>query len=493
MEPLEKELSFTDNKSKFQKNLSSQVKLRTNEERFLHLIEMLPGIVFESDAKGNITFINQKAVEMLGYATGELKEKSIWELLTMPGKKGSRKELKKFLLEKKETPSELDCYLIRKDNSLLPVEVYISYIKDNQNKHIGFQGLVLDITYRKEYENRIKYLSFHDKLTGLYNRAYFEEELKRLNHSRNLPISIIIGDVNNLKVINDTFGHQHGDQLLFRIAAIMGTCFRKSDIISRWGGDEFSIILPHTSKAEGLDIINRIKEVCKQQSTLTLPLSIALGIATKENANENIYAILRESEGDMYRQKIIEKEIIEGAIIASLEKALQQKKYETADYRSDFVNCAVKFGKFLKLEKKEADKLKLLSTICDIGKIAVSEEIILKKGWLNREEWEEIKKHPEIGYRIARATPELVQVADDILFHHEFWDGNGYPKGIKENKIPLLSRIVHIVKAYQAMTHDRPYRSALSKEEAIQELKKGQGRQFDPALIDRFISMIATG
>jgi len=473
-------------KRKVQKEGTEEI--RTDEERFRDLTEMLPGMVFETDLNGNITFVNKKGAEMLGYTVEEIKGKTFWQIINSPEIKNIKTDVKNFLLRGKIYPQEF--YLIRKNQTLMPVEIYGSSIKDNKGELIGFRGIILDITFRKEYENKIRYLSFHDKLTGLYNRAYFEEELQRLNHSRNLPISIIIGDVNNLKMINDTFGHQHGDQLLCSIANVLKSCFRKSDIISRWGGDEFSIILPHTSKEKGIEIIDRINKECQRKSTLTLPLSISMGIATKVSASENINSIVREAEGKMYRYKILDKQAADSVLINSLEKALQEKKYETKEYCQDFIDCVLHFGESLGLEKNQLNELKLLAAICDIGKIAVSGEIILKKGWLSEEEWEEIKRHPEIGYRIARSSPELFNIADAILYHHEFWNGNGYPHRIKGEDIPLLARIIHIVNAYQAMTHERPYRRAMTEEDAIQELRKGQGSQFDPELTEKFITMI---
>lgn len=229
-----------------------------------------------------------------------------------------------------------------------------------------------------------------------------------------------------------------------------------------------------------------------RKSTLTLPLNISLGIATKEHDFENINAIVSEAESKMYRYKLLDKQASDSALIVSMEKALQQKKYETKKYRLNFIDCAIKFGKALQLEKRELEKLKLLSAICDIGKIAVSEEIILKKGWLSEEEWEEIKKHPEIGFRIAKSSSELSNIADAILYHHEFWNGCGYPHRIKGEDIPLLARIIHIIDAYQAMTHDRPYRQAMSQEKALAELRKGRETQFDPILTDKFIAMITS-
>lgn len=381
--------------------------------------------------------------------------------------------------------------LIKKDQSLMPVEILGTTLKNETGETVGFRGIILDTTLRKEYEDKIRYLSFHDKLTDLYNRAYFEEELKRLDDERNIPISIIMGDVNNLKTINDTFGHQQGDKLLQKIASILKSSFRKSDVVSRWGGDEFGIILPLTSKEKGLSAIERIIKKCQKSSTLTLPLSISMGIAVKENSSENIYSTIREAESKMYRYKLIDKKIADVNIIQSLEKALQKKRYETKEYRKNFIKCALSFGIKLKLEKQQIQDLKLLATLCDMGKVAISEEIILKKGWLTESEWEEIKRHPEVGFRIAKSSPEIAHIADAILYHHEYWNGKGYPKGKKEKEIPLLARIIHIVNAYQAMIHNRPYRSAMKKKEAIGELKKGQGVQFDPELTEAFIAMIS--
>lgn len=469
--------------------IEKKQEIKRSEQKFRDLTEMLPEMVFEADIHGNITFINQRSVQILGYSQEELiNKKTIWQLIAYQGNKKLKSNVEIFFQKEKAYPREF--YLVGKNQAKIPVEIHGSPIENNKGELLGFRGIVLEITERKEYEDKIKYLSFHDKLTGLYNRAYFEEELKRLNHKRNLPISIIIGDVNSLKIINDTFGHQHGDKLLRKIAMVLKSCFRKSDVISRWGGDEFSIILPHTPREKGIAIINRINWECQKKSTLILPLSISMGIATKSSMSENINAVVREAESKMYRYKLIDKKSIDSSVIYSLEKALQQRKFETKQYRKDFADCALQFGRILGLAKEQLNDLKLLAMICDIGKIAVSEEIIFKKGWLSESEWEEIRRHPEIGFRIARSSPELSGIAEAILYHHEFWNGNGYPQKIEGENIPLLSRIIHIVNAYQAMTHERPYRPAMKKEEAIKEIKKGQGSQFDPELTEKFISMI---
>lgn len=183
------------------------------------------------------------------------------------------------------------------------IELSESTIKKEKEK-IGRLIILKDITERKMYEEKIKYMSFHDYLTGLYNRAFFDEELARLNVGRNLPLSIVLGDINGLKIINDAYGHDRGDELLIRIADILRECFRKSDIISRWGGDEFIILLPKTDYHTSEEIIERIEEACASSAIEDMPLSIALGIATKTDDDEDINDILNTAEERMYLKKM---------------------------------------------------------------------------------------------------------------------------------------------------------------------------------------------
>ncbi|MFA7575494.1 MAG: diguanylate cyclase [Arcobacteraceae bacterium] len=174
---------------------------------------------------------------------------------------------------------------------------------DKEGNIVGTFGISRDITDRKKSEEKIHYLYYHDRLTGLYNRAFFDESLNRLDTDRQLPLTIVMGDIDKLKLINDTFGHLEGDILLKTIADIFKKCFRKEDIVSRWGGDEFIAILPNTGKEEALSIIKRIKSACKKKSINGVPISISLGISTKESTSENILDVLKEAEDKMYKKK----------------------------------------------------------------------------------------------------------------------------------------------------------------------------------------------
>lgn len=348
-----------------------------------------------------------------------------------------------------------------------------------------------DVTDKKIAEEKIKYLSFHDKLTNLYNRAYFEEELTRLNTPRQLPLSIIMGDLNGLKLINDTFGYSRGDRLLVDISKVLKDVCRADDILARWGGDEFVILLPKTTQSDAEEITARIKGTCKKTSTKKIPLSISLGISTKKNPSQDIFSILKEAEDRMQNVKLLESRSIVRSIIYSIENLLAEKSDETKLHTERIRDMSERLGRVTGLSASQMDKLSLLATLHDIGKIAVPQDILKKRGALTEKEWDTLKRHPETGYRIASATPELAHIADDILSCHERFNGTGYPHSLKGEDIPILSRIILIVDAYDVMTHDREYKKAMTKDGAIEELKRCSGTQFDTKLVEKFIEIIS--
>ncbi len=341
--------------------------------------------------------------------------------------------------------------------------------------------------------NEIKYMSFHDYLTGLYNRAFFEEELRRLDVERNLPLSVIHGDVNGLKITNDSYGHEKGDELLVKIADILRESFRKSDIISRWGGDEFIILLPKTKYGRAEEIVRTIEENCIKYGTEDMPVSISLGISTKESENESIEKIIKAAEDSMYRNKTNDEKKVHRSMISSLEKTLEKKDYETEKHIKRMEEMALLIGKNMELSKIELNELTMLSALHDIGKISIADNVILKPGKLTPGEWELVKKHPEVGYRIAKSSVDLAVIAESILSHHENWDGSGYPESIKGTKIPLLARIISIVDSYDAMTNDLPYKKAMDRKDAIDDIKRYSGIKYDPELVKVFLGIIERG
>ncbi len=347
-----------------------------------------------------------------------------------------------------------------------------------------------NVLARQKTETKIRYMSFHDQLTGLYNRYFLEVEMNRLDTARQLPLAVIMADLNGLKLVNDTYGHEPGDQLLKTAADIIKNSCREEDIIARWGGDEFVILLPQTAAEEARLICKRIKEGCRGAFVEDMPVSIALGIATKTSETTSPIETLQEAENEMYRQKLTESRSTKSVVVTSLLNTLAEKSFETEKHTRGMQTIAQKIGAKLNLPDSELQRLELLITLHDIGKINISEAILTKKSSLTAVEWEVIKKHPEIGYRIAMATEEFAHAAEDILAHHERWDGTGYPQGLKGNEITLLARIVAIADAYEVMSHGRPYKKPMSKNVIIAEFKKCSGAQFDPELVEIFLSVM---
>jgi len=354
----------------------------------------------------------------------------------------------------------------------------------------GMICVVRDITERKNREDEILYLSYHDKLTGLFNRRFVEEEIIRLNTKRQLPLSIVMGDLNGLKIINDTFGHSEGDKILKESASLLKKICRSEDILARWGGDEFVILLPKTTMADAEEIVARIKKECSSLIIQKIPLGLSIGIASKITEEQDIDKIIIGAEGNMYKNKLAQKESSASSIISALEQTLYEKSSETMEHAFRIKDNAIKLGKLIKLHPHQLDELSLLATLHDIGKVAIPETILLKEGKPTQEEWAVIKRHPEIGFNIAQSSPQINHIARFILSCHENWDGSGYPKGLKEESIPILSRIIFIADAYDVMTSNRIYRKAMAKNEAIKELKKCAGTQFDPGLVKKFIEII---
>ncbi|MFP4015410.1 MAG: HD domain-containing phosphohydrolase [Halanaerobiales bacterium] len=358
---------------------------------------------------------------------------------------------------------------------------------ENQDKIKEFIVAVRDLTEEKEYQNQINYLTYHDGLTGLYNRNYLNTKLTKIDVKENLPLSVIVGDLNGLKLTNDAFGHNKGDKILIRSAEIIKEVCRETDIPVRWGGDEFLIYLPNTTYHEARKIVRTISYKFEHVKIGPIQPTIALGFETKNEPEENIEIIFRQAEEHMYTNKLQESKNAHSAIISSLRKTLSETTNETSIHCKRVKNLVIKLGKSIGLSDHQLIEVGLLAELHDLGKVAVSEQILTKDDTLNDDEWDQIKKHCEIGYKVASSSPELSKIAEGILSHHEWWNGEGYPHGLKGEEIPLSSRIVAIVDAFDVMTNGRHYKQARLLEEAVDELIRGKGKQFDPELVDIFV------
>lgn len=464
----------------------TQLELETARSYYYDLYDLAPVGYCTLSQMSLILKANLAAAELLGKTRNELLNQPISRFI-LPEDQDIYYFFRKQLF-KTEQPQETELRMIGPNKQIFWVWLYASIVQDKDNNNIC-HIMLININERKQIEKDLIYHTFHDQLTGLFNRAYFEEESKRLNVERQLPISIIIADVNGLKLINDTFGHEMGDQLLKKVSGIFQKIFREEDIIIRWGGDEFLILLPQTEENQARKMCDRIREKCFKTDEFGIPISIALGYSEKENIEEELYQCINKADEIMYKNKLVESRSVKSNVLKALLNTLKAKCYETEEHAWRLQKMSRKIGEEIGLSDSELNKLFLLVTMHDIGKTSISKEILRKKGELDEEELKIMKKHPEWGYRIASATVEFSHVAIDILHHHEHWDGSGYPDGLKEKEIPLLSRIAAIVDAYDAMTNNRHYNNPKSHQEAIAELKQCAGSQFDPELVKVFLKL----
>ncbi|WP_425059516.1 hypothetical protein SCACP_01080 [Sporomusa carbonis] len=358
-----------------------------------------------------------------------------------------------------------------------------------------YTALQQELTDRRQMEKKLINLSFNDALTGLYNRTFFKQEMSRLEVSGQTPVGIILCDVDGLKLINDTLGHEQGDLLLNTAAKIIKGSVRAGDIVARIGGDEFAVLLPQTGVTLVESVCGHIRTAVDAYNAahLELPLSMSIGFAVGAAGTAetmNMIEIFRQADDNMYRVKLHRSRSTRSAMVKALVKALEVRDFITEGHGDRMQELATNLALALNLSERRVSDIRLLAQFHDIGKVGIPDRILFKQGQLTPEEHVAMQRHADIGYRIAQSVSDLIPIADFILKHHEWWNGNGYPLGLKGEEIPLECRILAIVDAYDALTSNRPYRTAMSPELAVAELRKQAGSQFDPELVDIFCKII---
>ncbi|MFZ5975680.1 MAG: HD domain-containing phosphohydrolase [Bacillota bacterium] len=467
--------------------------LKEERERLrITLLSVGDGVI-STDKNGNVEIINEVAQKLTGWDEKDAIGRPFEEVFNI---------INEYTRETCESPVRkvLECgeiielrnhtLLVSRDGTERPIADSAAPIVDDSGMIQGVVMVFRDFTEEKQKKDEIEYLSYHDQLTGLYNRRFYEEELRRLDNRRNLPLSVVMGDVNGLKLTNDAFGHAVGDRLLQKAAEIMKATCRQDDIIARYGGDEFIIVLPKTSVEEAEEIVNRIRAAISNVEIDSVMLSISFGWDVKVNEHEDISDILKKAEDYMYTCKLFESPSMRGQTVYTIINTLHEKNMREKQHSERVSKLCEMIGYAMALSEKGINEIRTAGLLHDIGKIAISEQVLNKSGKLTDDEWDEIKRHPEIGYRILSAVNDMTELAEHILSHHEHWDGTGYPKGLSGEKIPLHSRIIAVADAYDAMTSERPYREALTEEEAVREIIENAGTQFDPKIARLFVEKV---
>ncbi|HAD83045.1 TPA: hypothetical protein DCG35_11405 [Candidatus Edwardsbacteria bacterium] len=456
--------------------------LSTSEKHFRSLIENSLDLIAIVNREGRLTYVNPMVKIMLGYDGKDVLGAEVYDYI-FPD---DAVEVKKVFGELLSRVGEVRCmdFKIRhKDGSYRTIEALSRNMLDLPAVN-GIMATIKDVTEKRKAQQQIEYLSFYDRLTGLHNRAFFEEEILRIDTNRHLPITMFVADVNGLKLVNDAFGHVEGDELLNRMAQILKLCCRREDIIARWGGDEFALLLLNTPGYKADELCQRINQLCREKVKGPVALSLAMGHATKKKMEQNIKDILKEAEENMYRSKMMTSKKVRTDIMSHLLGLYYQKGQRTKEQLGVLQGLAREMASARGLTPPETLKLQQVLEYCDLGNIAIEQKLFNKKDRLTAEEWKMMHRHPEIGYHIVQNTPETADLAEPILAHHEWWDGSGYPRNLKGEDIPLYARMVSILNAYDALTQKRPYRRAVGPEQAIKEIKRCAGTQFDPFLAE---------
>jgi len=436
----------------------------------------------------NFIEANASACKRLGYTREELLQLSIPDITIQESPKDIAERVRSL---NDSTHAIFETIYLTKDGRQFPVEVSSHLFDFNGEQTILSIGR--DISKRIQLESKIRFLSEHDELTGLYNRGFFENMLTDYKSQRTLPKGIIICDLDKLKMVNDTLGHQAGDRLIIAAADIVKQAISDNGICCRIGGDEIAVILYGASTVTAQDIHCKIAIAIDEYNALhvTQPLGISVGFSCPANISCSIDELIRQADDNMYKEKLIHHQNKSNHASRMFKQTFEAKDYMADGHLDRLQQMITAFAKNLCLGESKITDLRMFAKFHDIGKATVPEEIIFKKSKLTADEWNQIRRHPEAGFRICKTLPDLVPFPDWILKHHEWWNGKGYPLGLEGEEIPLECRMLAIIDAYDAMTSVRPYRAAMSHEAAISELRRNAGKQFDPVLVDKFISLLS--
>lgn len=362
-----------------------------------------------------------------------------------------------------------------------------------------------------------KQLATTDYLTGVWNRRYLDEYFQaELTRSQrfNRKAAVLVIDIDNFKSFNDTYGHSSGDEIIRIVArAILSSC-REIDIVGRYGGDEFAVILIEADIPDAVNVSGRIlaaleKSHYSSQNGTRLPVTVSIGISSYPADGKNTEELFSLADAAMYkakhsggnqyslpsasREEVIKENNAAFDAIMGLLMAVDSRDQYTLKHSQEVTIRACALARELKLSKKEVDSLEIAGRLHDVGKIGVPASIIKKPEPFTPEEWKIVQEHPHLGFIILQQLKQAEPVFKTILHHHERYDGKGYPSGLKGEKIPLLSRILALADAFSAMITDRPHRRALTAEEALEEIRCNTGKQFDPELAPVFVKLIEKG
>lgn len=476
------------------KTKKAEAALKASEEQFKAIFEEAPlGIGIFSNQTGKPIRLNPKFAEIHKREMEELLSLD-WATYSHPDDIFENQQRLREMMAGENNGFSMDKRIIRGDGATIWVNMVITpyHVDTGESCHLC---MMEDITFSKIKEQEIEYLSYHDPLTGLYNRRLFEEEMRRISISRKLPVSIIMGDVNGLKLINDSFGHKAGDRLLQEAALLLRENCREGDFVARIGGDEFIIILEGADQQLTEQICSRIQKSFRtyssRQDKRTFYLSISLGSATKTRHDQTMDLLMKEADEKQYQKKHQMKNRVRQEMMATIKSELEQNRGMSPVARQELDQIIIELGTMLHLSPARRNNLRMLLEICEIGLLTLPPALRKKPVWeMTPEEYQKYVRHTETGHRIVSGAPETKKIAQDLMTHHENWDGTGYPKGLKGREIPLLARIARVVDFYQEVTQGNPPTDFKELHQVIERLESARATMLDPEIGGAFIQVL---
>ncbi|MBP3459645.1 MAG: HD domain-containing protein [Lachnospiraceae bacterium] len=363
-------------------------------------------------------------------------------------------------------------------------------MKDSRNRGIGKIFVFHDITAMRKAYFELEQSTLYDPLTGFYNKQSYMTQVPQWSDSRYWPVALGVCNVNGMRSLNDRYGSAYGDFVMKQLARCVRIHIGEDAFAAKVDNGDILVVMEGKTHEDAAAIFEAVKRDVEKFFEKDNPVQVEYGIAVKEREDVTMERVLSDARTSMQNKKMLRDNSASSSLVDSLKQTLSESDYETEEHVERTREMAARLGKAMNLSDSDIGKLELLAVLHDIGKVAIPHHVLVKKGKLNDEEFKIMQQHTIKGYRIAKSSPELGDIAECILSHHEKWDGTGYPNGLKGEEIPLLARIISAVDSHDVMVHNRPYHQAMPEEDAIKELRRCAGTQFDPHIVEVFTRLL---